>query len=238
MKIRHLLITLSLLLGLSVFGQTFAPPFQGFSRKKTTFITLKDGSEISVRIKNLAFKKGLIDQMKVVMASDGSKVKLNPEDIKHMYVPPSALAKLNQALEAATDLTRIQDNELSSEHLDDGYLYMESCNVQVNKRKTQYCMLQVMNPTFSKKVTVYNDPLSAETMSVGVGGMTLAGGLDKSYYIKKDGEEIARRIKKKEFRKDMEELFAECPKVLEMYGERPKWSDFEKFIYDYSTMCE
>ena len=63
--------------------------------------------------------------------------------------------------------------------------------------------------------------------------MTLAGGLAKSYYIKKKGEDVARRIKKKEYKKDMEELFGDCKEVVKKYGADPKWSEFEKFIYDY-----
>lgn len=98
-------------------------------------------------------------------------------------------------------------------------------------------MLQLMNPTFSKKIKVYNDPFAGETASVGIGGITVAGGLAKSYYIKKDGEDLARKIKKKEYKKDMSELFSECPAVIEKYGETPQWSEFEQFIFDYSTTC-
>jgi len=237
MKIKHLFTMFFLAMGVSMVAQTFAPPFQGFSRKKTTFITLKDGTEVSVFIKNLKFKKGLIDELKVLPANGGKKVKINPEDISHMYIPPSGMAKLAQKMDAATDLTKIQDNDLSSEHLDDGYLYMESSEVQVKKKKTQYCMLQLMNPSFSKQVKVYNDPLSGETVGVGIGGMTLAGGLAKSYYIKKKGEKLAVRIKKKEYKKDMEEIFSKCPSVVKKYGADPSWSEFEKFIYEYSTEC-
>jgi len=218
MKSRYLLTLICFIVVFWAGAQTFAPGFEGFSRKKTTFITLKDGQELSVFVKNLAFKKGLIDELKVIKVSDGKKVKINPEDIDHMYIPPSGLAKLSQTVQAATNLTRIQDGELSSEHLDDGYLYMESSQVQVKKNKVQYCMLQVVNPTFSKKIKVYNDPFAKQSMGVGVGGMTLAGGLDKSYYIKKDGEEIAQRIKKAEYKKDMDELFSECPDVLGYFG--------------------
>ena len=236
MKHKYLLLVAFLFFGLAAQAQTFAPAFQGFSHKKTTYITLKNGDEISCMIKKLFFKKGLIDELKVVTASDGKKVKINPEDIDHMYVPPSNLAKLTQKMDAATDLTKIRDNELSSEYLDDGYLYMESSKVQIKKKKVQVCMLQVMNPTFSKEIKVYNDPFAKETASVGVGGMTLAGGLDKSYYIKKTGEDVAKRIKKKEYKKDMDELFGEKPELISKYGADPKWSEFEKFIYDYSTM--
>ncbi len=234
---RYLTTVVLLFAGLSVFAQTFAPPFEGYSRKKPTYLTLKDGKEITVYIKSLKFKRGLIDDLKVEQVSNGKKVKINPEEIKHMYVPPSGLAKLAQKLDAAYDLTKIKDGELDDGHLDDGYLYMESSNVQVKKKKTQYCMLQLMNPSFSKGVKVYNDPLASESMSVGVGGMTLAGGLAKSYYIKKAGEDLARRISKKEYKKEMEEIFSECPKVLAKHSEKPRWDEFEQFIFDYSTMC-
>lgn len=223
---------------MSTMAQTFSPAFNGYSRKKTTYITMKNGEEMSVIIKKLFLKKGLIDDIKVVTAADGKKVKINPEDIDHMYIPPSNLGKLNQMMDAATDIKKLQDGELSTEHLDDGYLYMESSQVQVKKKKVQYCMLQVMNPTFSKKIKVFNDPLSGESASIGIGGVTVAGGLDKSYYIKKEGEDIAKRIKKKEYKKDMEELFSECPAVLEKHAGNPKWSEFEQFIFDYSLMCD
>ncbi|MEO9803925.1 MAG: hypothetical protein ABJF04_11780 [Reichenbachiella sp.] len=238
MNFKYLLSLICLVVGFSATAQTFSPAFQGFSKKKTTYITLKDDSELSVLIKKLFFKKGLIDEVKVVQSADGKKVKINPEDISHMYVAPSNFSKLVNVIDASSDLTKLQDNELSSEHLNDGYLYMESSNVQIKKKKTQYCMLQVMNPTFSNKIKIYNDPFSKESMSIGVGGMTLAGGLAKSYYIKKEGEEVARRIKRAEYKNDINELFAECPAVIEKYGDNPEWSKFEDFVYDYSTMCD
>lgn len=223
--------------GLGISAQTFSPAFAGYSRKKTTYITMKDGTEHSVFIKNLKFKKGLIDELKVEQASNGKKVKINPEDISHMYVPPSGLAKVGQVMDAMTDVTKIQDGELDNTHLDDGYLYMESSNVQVSKKKTQYCMLQLMNPTFSKSVQVYNDPYSKESIGLEVGGMTVAGGLEKSYYIKLAGQDTAKRISKKDYKKEMEEIFTGCREVVKEYSADPKWMNFEQFIFDYTTKC-
>jgi len=237
MKKKYLLIFLSFMIGFSVFAQKFSPGFEDFSRKKTTFITMADGTEHAVYIKKFKRKKGLIDEFKVESVNGGKKVKINPEHISHMYIAPSGLGKLGQKLEAALDLTRIQDGELDKAHLDEGYLYMESSEVQIKKKKTQYCMLQLMNPTFSGKIKVYNDPFAKETASIGLGSLTLAGGLDKSYYIKKKGENIARKIKKKEYKKDMTELFSECSDVLAKYADNSKWSEFETFIFDYSNMC-
>ena len=225
------------MMSLSMTAQKFSPAFQGWSKKKPTFITMKDGQEYTVNIKKLKFKKGLIDEIKVTPVDGGKKVKIKPEDISHMYVAPSGIAKLSQAMDASTDLVKLQDGELDSGHLDDGYMYMEASEVQVKKKKTQYCMLQVMNPTFSSKIKVYNDPYAKESAGVGIGGINVAGGLAKSYYIKKAGESVARKIKKKEYKKDMETLFSECQEVVAKYKDSAKWSAFETFIYDYSTMC-
>ncbi|MCB4798021.1 hypothetical protein [Neotamlana laminarinivorans] len=236
MTFKKLLMLLCVVASFSAAAQNFSPAFEGFSRKKPAFITMADGTEYTVYLKSFKRKKGLIDQLKVESVNGGKKVKINPEDISHMYIAPSGLAKLAQKMDASTDLTKIQDGELNAEHLDEGYIFMESSEVQI-KKKTQYCMLQLMNPTFSGKIKVYNDPFAKETASIGIGGMTLAGGLDKSYYIKKADEKIAKRIKKKEYKKDMTEIFSECPDVLAKYADDPKWGEFENFIYDYSTMC-
>lgn len=239
MKLKYTQTIFLIVLGFSLSAQTFSPAFRGWSKKKPTYVTTNNGEEVAVYIKKLKFKKGLIDELKVVKASDSKKVKIKPEEISHMYVAPSALAKINQAVDAATDLTKLQDDELSLEHLDDGYMYMEASDVQVKKKKTQYCMLQVLNPTFSKEIKVYNDPWAKTSAGIGIGGIKLAGGLDKSYYIKKKGEDIARKIRKKDFRKDMNEIFSDCPDLLAKYGgDSPKWSEFETFIFDYSTMCK
>ncbi len=237
MKHKYLLVALIGMLSLSLSAQKFSPAFQGWSKKKPTFITMSDGQEYTVYIKKLKFKKGLIDEIKVEGVDGGKKIKLKPENISHMYVAPSGLAKLGQAMDAATDLTKIQDGELDSGHLDDGYMYMESSEVQIKKKKTQYCMLQVMNPSFSGKIKVYNDPFAKESASIGIGSLKVAGGLAKSYYIKKQGEQVAKKIKKKEYKKDIETLFSECSEVLGKYKDSPKWSEFEAFIFDYSVMC-
>lgn len=237
MSNKYMIAVLTVMMSLSLSAQTFSPAFQGWSKKKQTYITMKDGTEHTVNIKKLKFKKGLIDELKVVPVDGGKKIKIKPENISHMYIAPSNLAKLGQTLEASTDLTRIQDGELDSGHLQNGYMYMESSEVQIKKKKTQYCMLQVMNPTFSGKIKVYNDPFAKKSAGIGIGDFTIAGGLDKSYYIKKEGEQIARKIKKKDYKKDIETLFSECPTVVDKYKDNPQWSEFEQFIYDYSITC-
>lgn len=236
MKKRNLLTVLFVLTILFAQAQSFAPAFAGFSPKKLTKITKEDGTVIEGRIRVLMFKKGLISKITVKDAND-LKVKLLPTEIKFMYVPPSAMAVAAQKMEALTDLKKLQDGELNTDYLTDGYVYMEKSKVDFGKKQGEY-MLQVVNPTFSLKIKIYNDPYAKESMSVGVGPMKLAGGLEKSYYMKKAGEDVAHKITKKDYKREMSELFSECPELLKKYGENPKWSEFEKFIYEYSTSCK
>ncbi len=49
--------------------------------------------------------------------------------------------------------------------------------------------MQLVNPRFSKVISVYSDPFAKETSSIGIGGLKLAGGIAKSYYLKK-GEKM------------------------------------------------
>ena len=65
MKFQMLITMLFLLFSFSIAAQTFAPAFAGYSRKKPAYVTMKDGSEVTVLIKKLAFKKGLVDEVKL-----------------------------------------------------------------------------------------------------------------------------------------------------------------------------
>jgi len=197
---------------------------------------MDDGTEMEVKLKGYKVQKGLIKEIKVRDEAD-KKIRIDPAKIKHMYIPPSKLAKFNQKLDAATDLTKIQDGELNQTYLTDGYVYMEKSVVQIKKKSQGSYVMQLINPAFSGKIKVYADPNAKETFSVGVGGMTLAGGLDKSYYIKKASEDVAIRFYKKDYKKQFNELFADCPSLIEKYGSSPKWEDLEQVIYEFSTDC-
>ena len=54
--------------------------------------------------------------------------------------------------------------------------YFESAEARVEKKKTQVSMLQLLNPSFSSKIKVYDDPFSRKTTSLAVGSIKMAGG--------------------------------------------------------------
>jgi transcriptional antiterminator Rof (Rho-off) len=65
-------------------AQDLVSPTFTYSHKKTSYITLKDGSEITGTIKDLDRKKGLIEEIKIVNEA-GKKLKLIPEYVASMY---------------------------------------------------------------------------------------------------------------------------------------------------------
>jgi len=221
-------------IGFKAMAQQFSMPSQSFSQTKTSYTTMNDGSVMEAKILILKYKKGQISEMKV-KDNDGKKIKIKPADIQLMYLPQSLVDKLGQADKFLTDAKLWKSDNLDNSKIADGYVYFESTDVKFGK-KTQKLLMQVVNPAFSSKVKIYNDPFATETMGVGVGGITLAGGDLKSYYFKK-GDQPAFLLKKKDYKKDFAEIWSDCPALLEKYGEKPVWTDMAQHVYEYSTIC-
>jgi len=105
------------------------------------------------------------------------------------------------------------------------------------KKKKRTMLMQLLNPHFASKVKVYHDPFARETTSVGVGGFTVAGGIDKSYYVQQ-GDEAAFRLKKKDYKKEQfGQMWKDCPAVAKQYGEDVDWDELVEHITAYSE-CE
>ncbi len=235
MKINFLLTTL---IGLILFtcqteAQQLLKPFDVISKKKTTYLTLLDGKTVEGPIKSFDRKKGLIEELKLEV--DGKKVTYKTEEIKHMYLPQSGLDKLGKAMDFMNDPRQWNSEYVDQEKMRDGYGFFEQSEVQV-KKKQMTLQMQLLNPGFATKIKIYHDPFAKETMSMGVGGMTLAGGEDKSYYISIDGG-VAFRLYKKNYKEEFKKIFADCPAVIEKYGEDMKWSEFNEAVFDHCH-CE
>ena len=217
-----------------VNAQDLLSPSYGFSHKKTSYITLMDGTEIKGTIKDLDREKGLIENVKI-KDGNGEKHKLDADEIKYMYLPPSGLDKLSTALDMMTDVQKWTDEKLDQDLLNQGYAYFELSNVKV-KKKEKKLLMQLLNPSFSKKVKVYHDPYAKETASAGVGGVTVAGGKAKSYYIK-IGNDAAYKVQKKRYDEEFKPLWDKCKSLVKKYSKNIKWNDLAQHVLDYSN-CE
>lgn len=216
----------------NIAAQQLVSPSFSFSHKKTSHITLTDGTEIQGILKDIDRKDGLIKFVKI-NDNSGTKHKLKAESIKFMYLPPSGLDNLNKKLDFLTDAQKWNDEKLDQDLLNQGYAYFENTQVKI-KKKEFTLLMQLLNPGFSKKVKVYHDPLAKKTASVGVGGLTVAGGLAKSYYLKTD-EGPASIYEKKDYKKEFNTLWNKCNKVVSKYTDI-KWSELVNHIVDF-TEC-
>ena len=64
----------------------------------------------------------------------------------------------------------------------------------------------------------------------------MAGGLDKSYYVKKD--DVAVRLKKKDYDEEFPLYFKDCSKLRGKYKGDLRWADFVMHIHTYATSCD
>ena len=65
----------------------------------------------------------------------------------------------------------------------------------------------------------------------------VAGGEDKSFYVKK-GDGVAFRLYKKNYDKEFKNLFGDCPAVVKKYGEKIRWSEFEEAVAAHAAECK
>ena len=126
---------------------------------------------------------------------------------------------------------------INQEHIQKGYAYFETAEVQIKKKKTEVLLLQLLNPAFSNKVKVYHDPYAKESGGLGIAGVKVTGGRDKSFYFKK-GNDVAYKLKKKEYGKQAPGIFEDCPDYFESIKFELKWAKFEEQIYNYSNTCK
>ena len=233
---KSLLFTVVLFtLSINVFAQhQLYPVVEQYSHKKPAYLTLSDGSEVEGTIKDVDRKKGLIEE--ITLEVRGKKKKFLPKDLQSAYLPPSGLAKFLDAMDFINDPHQWVNRDLDQHKLAEGYVYLEMSEVMIKKKKMTL-MLQLLNPTFSNRIKIYNDPFAKESFQVNVAGFKAAGGHEKSYYVKK-GDEVAYRFYKKDYKEQFFDLFKDCENLIEKHKEDLYWPRFSRHTYEYSTDCK
>ena len=216
------------------FSQEFLQAADTFSHKEIVYLTLNDGKELQGTVHDIDREKGLIEEI-VIRDGNNKKVKLKPEDVKFMYLMPTNLSKLANAIEAVSEVNNYTDTRLNNALLGKGYVYFENVPVMVKKKRLTLLM-QLVNPTFSSKIKIYHDPRAKESTSIGIGALKVAGGIDKSYYISKNND-VAYKIEKSDYEKAFGPMFQSCSTLVDKYKSDVNWRDLEKHIYDYTTQC-
>ncbi|TRX52389.1 hypothetical protein FNH22_22010 [Fulvivirga sp. M361] len=221
----------------NLFSQQFAVPLEGFSRSKTAYLHMEDGTKFEGLLGGFKRSKGLIETVKM-KNPNGKKLKIDPAKISFMYLPPNNLAKFSAAMEQAGNIQNWEkQTTVDTSLMNKGYVYFEKTPTKI-KKKTDDLMLQLMNASFSSKIKVYHDPFAKETASIGLAGVDVVGGLDKSYYVKKAGEDAAFRLMKKNYREEFIKVFGDCDELVKKYRSDVKWSDLETHVYEYTQLMK
>jgi hypothetical protein len=215
----------------TVSAQEFAEKTNNVSYSKPAYIYLENGDSLVGNLTKIGYRKGLIDEVKIKV--DDKKQEVDVNTIKTAYFPISAIGKLGNALNKATNLNKMKKTGVNEALIRDGYVLYEK-SLAVVKGKTEPLLMQLINPAFSDKIRVYADQFASESASYGVGGMTLAGGDDLSYYIKK-GDAPAEKVRRKDFKEKIPTLFGDCPTLATKLQKDFSWADLPKYIYEHST---
>lgn len=232
---KFIAIVLAIACVCNVSAQKFLPPVESFSGKKIAYLTMDDGTEMEVFVEKISRKKGLVEQVKA-KGTDGKTIKIKPDQIKSMYLPQSGWDKFGKGMNFISDPRQWENpGAINQDRIKDGYAYFEKAEVLIKKKKMTL-MMQVLNPTFSTKIKVYHDPYAKETTSWGVGGFTVAGGDDKSYYVSYNGATTF-KLQKKNYDEEFVRMFSKCGAIKQKYP-KVKWLDFDSHVFDYTVECD
>jgi len=213
----------------------FTDSADGFSKKKTSYITLNDGTVLEGNIKKLKRKKMLFEEIHLEI--DGKKKEIKAEEIKSMYLPQSGFDKFGKGYSNIWDSTTwSESSDLNQEYLKDGYAYFEATEVYYKKKKTKVLLLQLLNPSFTNNVKVFYDPLAAESGGMGIGGIKVTESVAKSYFIKV-GDDVAFKLKKKSYKDEAENVYRKCPDFYKSIKKDLNWKDLGKVLSEYSQSC-
>ncbi|SOE20072.1 hypothetical protein SAMN06298216_0573 [Spirosomataceae bacterium TFI 002] len=214
-------------------AQGFLSGFDRFSKKKPAYVTLQNGEEIEGEINDLDRRKGLIEEITLEIGK--KKKTFKSSEIKSMYLPASGLSKLNNQMDVATKLDKWDNRSVNLGHINEGYALFELTEVQI-KKNTEMLLMQLVNPTSCSKLRVYFDPWAPQTMGVGIGGMTVAGGLDKSYYVSLPNK-AAFKLQKKNYVESLPIIFEGCESLIKEAAEEDKWKELATHVETYDK-CE
>lgn len=229
-------LTALICISLNSFSQSFIPAFDRFSGKLVSYVYLEDGTTIEGTIDDLDRKKGLIEEITILPTGAKKKRKLEPKEIKTMYLPATAVDKLSNLVDNVGNTSKFADRSVNMDVINKGYAYFEKVKVKV-KRSEEDLLMQIVNPSFSSKIKVFFDPKAKEGMGLSVGAIKVVGGEDKSYFVQV-GNGIAKKITKKDYEEEeYKNLFSGCSDLMKKLEVKHSWNDFDKNLYEFTTAC-
>jgi hypothetical protein len=195
---------------------------------------LASGDELVGRFVGASGTNGYLNTITIKLES-GEKRKLKPEEIKKLLIKASGFTKLALITESTTSVRELTETNFD-EIINREYLIFETALSHNKEGKTR--LLQLLNPGFDSKIKVYVDPNAQETMGIGLAGVKLTGGKDKSLLFVTNGDK-AIKVKKGNYKESFLELYAMCPQMLQAFSdEKLKWQDVAGHVFVYDQICQ
>lgn len=233
--IKNILLA-SLAIGLltieTLFAQGFIAPVEDLTSAQCQ-VTLHNGEAFSGKIRMAMIVNGTLRSINV-KKENGEKGKYKAEQIKMLRVKMTGLAKIDAFVNSTSSIKEMQNTNLE-EVIDREYVIYEQALLP--KKKDKFALLQLLNPGFDERIKVYHDPAAKETKGIGVAGVKLTGGEDKSYLIVKDGDK-SMKIKKGSFKKVYPELFGDCEKMTDFGNDKIKFGELAGYVAYFNKNCQ
>lgn len=197
-------------------------------------VTLISGEEVEGTLSGGSMVNGYLNTITIKL-ENGEKAKFKPEDVARLSIKASKLAKLAMMAESTSSI-----KEMTSTNFDEivnrDYIIFETA--MRHNKASKLRLMQLLNPGFDSQIKVFVDPNARETRGIGVQGIKLTGGADKSYlFVQNDQKAVL--VKKGSYKKNFDELYQNCPEMLKVFaGEKVKWNDVAGHVFAYDQVCK
>ena len=196
-------------------------------------LTLESGEEIRGTFRGGTYINNGLTKINIKL-ENGEKAKFLPEQVVSLYIKASGLAKLFMISEATSSIKEFVNTDFN-EIVQREYIIFETATI--GKKTDKYRLLQLLNPGFDTQIKVFAEP-GKETGGLSLGGIQVTGGESRAYLFVKRGEKAV-EVKKGSYSKNFEELYSDCPVMLQMFqGEKIKWDDIALHVFVYDQACK
>lgn len=220
------------------FGQGFIASLEDSDMltllNKPAVVTMADGSEITGKFGGGVLVNGYLDKV-TIKSESGEKLKLKPEDMVRLQIKAAGAAKIAMLVSSGSSIKEVSKRDFN-EIKNREYIIFETA--QRSNKAAKFRLMQLLNPGFDNKIKVFADPNAAKTSGIGVGGIRITGGEDKSYLMVTGGDK-AIVVRKSTYRKNFEELYQGCPEMVRAFqGEKIKWEDVAGHVFAFNEACK
>ncbi len=212
-------------------AQDFAEPFTNFISDRECYVITNDGETIAGYLGGATEWRGFVTRLRI-RDEDGKLYKFKAEDIQRFAIRPGAFAKLSTIAEKSTSIRHIIKTDQNN-ILDREWIYYDA--QPMPRRRNKIALLQLLNPGFDENIKVYDHRNGSKSMPIGVKGIALVGGEERTYWVVK-GEGKPMIVRKASFKKSFVDLFADEPDFIASQRDRPKFKDFASHIQAYNEL--